>query len=68
MYCIHKTYVIHERSIQDVEEFMIYLNQIRGLLHIQFERIEEEVLTESLQLVRRLRSVFLLRLLYVILV
>lgn len=48
MRCLEKTYVIHERSIQDVEEFITYLNQIRRLLNVQFERVEEEVLKDSL--------------------
>jgi hypothetical protein len=47
MTAVSKTYVIHERSIRDVEEFVTYLNQIRRLLNVQFERIEEEILKDS---------------------
>uniref|UniRef100_A0A914X8L2 Uncharacterized protein n=1 Tax=Plectus sambesii TaxID=2011161 RepID=A0A914X8L2_9BILA len=43
-----KTYVLHERNIQDIEDFIIYLNQVRCLLSVQFESTEESILKRGL--------------------
>lgn len=39
-----QTYVLHERNIEDVEIFVVYLMQIRELLNVQLERCEEAIL------------------------
>ncbi|KAK6027176.1 RIH domain protein, partial [Ostertagia ostertagi] len=36
-----QTYVLHERNNEDVQDFIIYLIQIRELLTVQFEHTEE---------------------------
>lgn len=43
-----KTYVIHERNVRDIENFIIHLSQVRGLLTVQFESVEEEILKSCL--------------------
>uniref|UniRef100_A0A914X500 RIH domain-containing protein n=1 Tax=Plectus sambesii TaxID=2011161 RepID=A0A914X500_9BILA len=48
MNAMGKTYVLHERNIQDIEDFIIYLNQVRCLLSVQFESTEESILKRGL--------------------
>ena len=43
-----QTYVLHERNVADVEIFVVYLMQIRELLHVQFETYEESMLKRGL--------------------
>lgn len=43
-----QTYVLHERNVADVEIFIIYLMQIRELLHVEFENYEESLLKKAL--------------------
>uniref|UniRef100_A0A1I7XLU3 RYDR_ITPR domain-containing protein n=1 Tax=Heterorhabditis bacteriophora TaxID=37862 RepID=A0A1I7XLU3_HETBA len=42
------TYVLHERNVLDVQDFIIYLIQIRELLTVQFEHTEEAILKRGL--------------------
>lgn len=51
MKAMNKTYVLHERNVQDIEDFIIYLNEVRSLLHVQFESTEEAILKRGLWLV-----------------
>ncbi|KFD64964.1 hypothetical protein M514_11549 [Trichuris suis] len=48
MKALRTTYCIHERSIDDVQRFINHLSQIRRLLSVQFEAVDEEVLKDSL--------------------
>lgn len=48
MRALEKTYVIHDRNTNDVEHFLAYLSNIRGLLSVQFERVEEEIVKKCL--------------------
>lgn len=48
MNAMEKTYVLHERNHADVESFIVYLMQIRELLHVQFEAAEEAILKRGL--------------------
>ncbi|CAJ0581879.1 unnamed protein product, partial [Mesorhabditis spiculigera] len=43
-----QAYVFHERNALDVQDFIIYLVQIRQLLTIQFEQTEEVILKRGL--------------------
>lgn len=43
-----QTYVLHERNVADVEIFIVYLIQIRELLHVEFENYEEAILKRGL--------------------
>ncbi|CAI4225083.1 unnamed protein product [Auanema sp. JU1783] len=43
-----QTYVLHERNVQDVQDFIVYLIQIRELLTVQFEHTEEAILKRGL--------------------
>ncbi|VDM52160.1 unnamed protein product [Angiostrongylus costaricensis] len=43
-----QTYVLHERNNEDVQDFIVYLIQIRELLTVQFEHIEEAILKRGL--------------------
>lgn len=43
-----QTYVLHERNVADVEIFIVYLMQIRELLHVEFEHYEEAILKKGL--------------------
>ncbi|XGW02944.1 hypothetical protein V3C99_014731 [Haemonchus contortus] len=43
-----QTYVLHERNNDDVQDFIIYLIQIRELLTVQFEHTEEAILKRGL--------------------
>uniref|UniRef100_A0A1I7Z2U2 B30.2/SPRY domain-containing protein n=1 Tax=Steinernema glaseri TaxID=37863 RepID=A0A1I7Z2U2_9BILA len=43
-----QTYVLHERNNQDVEDFIVYLMQVRELLNVQFESTEEIILKRGL--------------------
>ncbi|KAK6754198.1 hypothetical protein RB195_013289 [Necator americanus] len=43
-----QTYVLHERNNLDVQDFIIYLIQIRELLTVQFEHTEEAILKRGL--------------------
>lgn len=43
-----QTYVFHERNVMDVADFIVYLNQIRDLLTVQFEHVEEAILKRGL--------------------
>ncbi|GMR59737.1 hypothetical protein PMAYCL1PPCAC_29932, partial [Pristionchus mayeri] len=43
-----QTYVLHERNVQDVADFVVYLIQIRELLTVQFEATEEAILKRGL--------------------
>uniref|UniRef100_A0A914Z1U8 RIH domain-containing protein n=1 Tax=Panagrolaimus superbus TaxID=310955 RepID=A0A914Z1U8_9BILA len=43
-----QTYVLHDRNRQDVENFIVYLMQIRELLNVQFETCEEAILKRGL--------------------
>lgn len=45
---MEKTYVLHERNVLDVQDFIIYLTQIRELLTVQFEHVEEAILKRGL--------------------
>uniref|UniRef100_A0A1I7RX29 MIR domain-containing protein n=1 Tax=Bursaphelenchus xylophilus TaxID=6326 RepID=A0A1I7RX29_BURXY len=42
------TYVLHDRNVNDVEAFIVYLMQIRELLQVQFETYEEAILKRGL--------------------
>ena len=42
-----QTYVLHERNVADVEIFIVYLMQIRELLHVEFENYEESILKKG---------------------
>ena len=48
MDALAQTYVLHERNVADVEVFIVYLMQIRELLHVQFETDEEALLKRGL--------------------
>uniref|UniRef100_A0A0N4ZPH7 Ryanodine receptor 44F n=1 Tax=Parastrongyloides trichosuri TaxID=131310 RepID=A0A0N4ZPH7_PARTI len=43
-----KTYVFHERNVEDVQNFVTFLMQIRELLTVQFETTEEVILKRAL--------------------
>ncbi|CAJ0957143.1 unnamed protein product, partial [Mesorhabditis belari] len=43
-----QAYVFHERNAQDVQDFIVYLIQIRELLTVQFEQTEEVILKRGL--------------------
>uniref|UniRef100_A0A915DIR8 B30.2/SPRY domain-containing protein n=1 Tax=Ditylenchus dipsaci TaxID=166011 RepID=A0A915DIR8_9BILA len=43
-----QTYVLHDRNIEDVEGFIVYLIQIRELLNVQLEKCEEAILKRGL--------------------
>ncbi|CAI5451931.1 unnamed protein product [Caenorhabditis angaria] len=43
-----QTYVFHERNFLDVQDFIVYLIQIRELLTVQFEHTEEAILKRGL--------------------
>ena len=43
-----QTYVLHDRNVLDVEDFVVYLIQIRELLTVQFEQAEEAILKRGL--------------------
>lgn len=43
-----QTYVLHERNNDDVQDFIVYLIQIRELLTVQFEFTEEAILKRGL--------------------
>ncbi|KAI6237110.1 hypothetical protein M3Y95_00230500 [Aphelenchoides besseyi] len=43
-----QTYVLHERNVTDVEQFIVYLMQIRELLNVQFEKQDEAILKRGL--------------------
>ncbi|CAD6199567.1 unnamed protein product [Caenorhabditis auriculariae] len=43
-----QTYVLHERNVLDVTDFIVYLIQIRELLTVQFEHTEEAILKRGL--------------------
>ncbi|EPB70936.1 hypothetical protein ANCCEY_09971 [Ancylostoma ceylanicum] len=45
---MQQTYVLHERNNLDVQDFIIYLIQIRELLTVQFEHTEEAILKRGL--------------------
>ena len=45
---MEKTYVLHERNVLDVKDFIVYLTQIRELLTVQFEHVEEAILKRGL--------------------
>lgn len=48
MDAMSQTYVLHERNVADVEIFIVYLMQIRELLHVEFESYEEGILKKGL--------------------
>ncbi|TKR86982.1 hypothetical protein L596_011471 [Steinernema carpocapsae] len=48
MDAMSQTYVLHERNNQDVEDFIVYLMQVRELLNVQFESTEEIILKRGL--------------------
>ncbi|KAL3078921.1 hypothetical protein niasHS_014703 [Heterodera schachtii] len=48
MDCMEKTYVLHERNLEDVKQFVEYLMQIRELLNVQLETAEEAILKRGL--------------------
>lgn len=48
MAAMAQAYVLHERNLADVENFVIYLMQIRELLKVQFETVEESILKRGL--------------------
>lgn len=50
MNATQKTYVIHKRNVKDIENFIVHLSQIRILLTVQFENVEEEILKNALWL------------------
>ncbi|KAJ1347271.1 hypothetical protein KIN20_002292 [Parelaphostrongylus tenuis] len=45
---IAQTYVLHERNNEDLQDFIVYLIQIRELLTVQFEQVEEAILKRGL--------------------
>lgn len=51
MEAMSQTYVLHERNVNDVQNFTEYLMQVRELLNVQFESTEEAVLKRGLWLV-----------------
>jgi ryanodine receptor 2 len=61
MDAMSQTYVLHERNIADVEIFIVYLIQIRELLHVEFESYEEAILKRGLwQLMVKIRILYLI--------
>uniref|UniRef100_A0A914H250 Ryanodine receptor n=1 Tax=Globodera rostochiensis TaxID=31243 RepID=A0A914H250_GLORO len=48
MDCMETTYVLHERNLDDVRQFVEYLMQIRELLNVQLETAEEAILKRGL--------------------
>ncbi|EJD76290.1 ryanodine Receptor TM 4-6 family protein [Loa loa] len=48
MKALSQTYVLHERNIEDVQDFIENLVQVRELLNVQFENAEEAVLKRGL--------------------
>ncbi len=48
MNAMKQTYVLHERNMADIEDFVVYLIQIRALLTVQFESGEEAILKRGL--------------------
>uniref|UniRef100_A0A9J2Q184 Uncharacterized protein n=1 Tax=Ascaris lumbricoides TaxID=6252 RepID=A0A9J2Q184_ASCLU len=48
MEAMSQTYVLHERNVNDVQNFTEYLMQVRELLNVQFESTEEAVLKRGL--------------------
>lgn len=48
MKAMQKTYVIHERSVLDIKNFIVHLMKVRGLLSVQFESLDEEILKDGL--------------------
>ena len=48
MDAMRQTYVLHDRNRVDVENFIVYLMQIRELLNVQFETCEEAILKRGL--------------------
>ncbi|KAL4003146.1 RIH domain family protein [Acanthocheilonema viteae] len=48
MKALSQTYVLHERNIEDVQDFIENLVQVRELLNVQFESAEETVLKREL--------------------
>uniref|UniRef100_A0A915B3X3 Ryanodine receptor n=2 Tax=Parascaris TaxID=6254 RepID=A0A915B3X3_PARUN len=48
MEAMSQTYVLHERNVNDVQNFIEYLMQLRELLNVQFESTEEAVLKRGL--------------------
>ncbi|KAE9549703.1 hypothetical protein FO519_007091 [Halicephalobus sp. NKZ332] len=48
MDAMRQTYILHDRNRQDVENFIVYLMQIRELLNVQFETCEEAILKRGL--------------------
>ncbi|KAK0411652.1 hypothetical protein QR680_005766 [Steinernema hermaphroditum] len=48
MDAMEQAYVLHERNNQDVEDFIVYLMQVRELLTVQFESTEEIILKRGL--------------------
>lgn len=48
MDAMNKTYVFHDRNIEDVQNFITFLMQIRELLTVQFEITEEVILKRAL--------------------
>ncbi|EJW81198.1 hypothetical protein WUBG_07893 [Wuchereria bancrofti] len=45
---LSQTYVLHERNIEDVQDFIENLVQVRELLSVQFESAEEAILKRGL--------------------
>ncbi|KAK6101668.1 RIH domain family protein [Brugia pahangi] len=48
MKALSQTYVLHERNIEDVQDFIENLVQVRELLSVQFESAEEAILKRGL--------------------
>lgn len=48
MKALSQTYVLHERNIEDVQDFIENLVQVRELLNVQFQSAEEAVLKRGL--------------------
>lgn len=48
MKALSQTYVLHERNIEDVQDFIENLVQVRELVSVQFQSTEEAVLKRGL--------------------
>ncbi|VDK28161.1 unnamed protein product [Gongylonema pulchrum] len=48
MKALSQTYVLHERNLEDVQDFIENLIQVRELLNVQFEAAEEAILKRGL--------------------
>lgn len=48
MIALEKTYIINQRNIKDIENLLVHLGQVRRLLSVQMEVVEEEIMRANL--------------------